>query len=94
MSRETWTLIKNSKRFYVSTFRRAGSALFVSVVINFTLGLAIYYTYITQPGHDFYATSGITPPVELTSMDTPNNTSVALLADDDESVNDIKVIPQ
>lgn len=94
MSRGTWSLIKQSKRFYVNTFRRAGSALFVSVIINLSLGVAIYYVYFSQPEHDFYATSGVTPPIMLTAMDVPNETSVALLANDPDDQDDTKVIPQ
>ena len=94
MSRETWSLIKQSKRFYISTFRGVGSALFVSVLINLSLGLTVYYVYSNRPEPAFYATSGITPPIMLTPMDSPNNTSVALLAADPDDENDIKVIPQ
>ena len=94
MSRETWGLLKKSKRFYVVTFRRTGSALLVSVIGNLVFGLAIYYVYFNEPGHDFYATSGVTAPIMLTAMDVPNTTSVALLANDPVNDNDIKVIPQ
>jgi intracellular multiplication protein IcmM len=94
MSRETWNLIKQSKRFHINTFRRVGSALFVSVIINMMLAFAVYYTYFNRPEHAFYATSGVTPPVMLTSMDSPNYTSVALLAADPEEETVIKVIPQ
>jgi len=94
MSRETWSLIKQSKRFYVNTYRRAGSALFVSVIINLFLGFAVYYSYFNRPEPDFYATSGITPPVQLAPRDAPNDTSVALLGSDPEDESDIKVIPQ
>ncbi len=94
MSRETWRLIKQSKRFYVHTFRRAGTTLFFSVIINLSLGFIIYYVYLGRPEHDFYATNGITAPVMLTAMDVPNNTSVALLAGDPVNDDDIKVIPQ
>ncbi len=94
MSRETWNLIKQSKRFYVNTFRKTGSVLLISVTMNLALGFAIYYSYFNRPEHDFYATSGITPPVMLTPMDAPNDTSVALLAADPIDDNDTKVIPQ
>jgi intracellular multiplication protein IcmM len=94
MSRETWSLIKQSKRFYVNTFRRAGSALLLSVIINLGLGVAIYYVYFAQPPNDFYATNGVTSPELLTSMDIPNNTSVPMLASDPDVDNTIKVIPQ
>lgn len=94
MSRETWNLIKQTKQFYVNTYRKIGSALILSVFINIALGLGIYHVYFSQPGHDFYATSGITPPVKLTYMDEPNNSSMPLLANDSEAENEIKVIPQ
>ena len=94
MSQETWNLIKQSKRFYVSTYRRMGTVLVISVVTNLALGCGIYYTYFNLPEPEFYATSGIAPPVLLTAMDIPNNTSVALLAPDPDVVNDVKKIPQ
>ena len=94
MSRETWRLVQQSKRFYVNTFRRTGSALIISVLGNLSLAMAMYYVYLNQPEHDFYATSGVTSPILLTPMDVPNNTSVALLASDPENENDIRVIPQ
>jgi intracellular multiplication protein IcmM len=94
MSRETWWLIKQSKRFYVKTYRRTGSAIFLSMVTNLLLILGICYVYLNRPAHDFYATSGETPPVMLTPMDIPNNTSEPLLANDPDINDDIKVIPQ
>ena len=94
MSRDTWLSIKQSKRFYVNTFRRVGSTLLLSVILNLALGVVIYFIYFGRPQNDFYATDGVTPPVLLTAMDIPNNTSVALLASDPETDNDVKVIPQ
>jgi len=94
MSRETWNTIKHSKRFYVDTYRRAGSFLVASMIINLLLGITIYYLYFNQPEHDFYATSGVTPPVQLTYMDEPNFTAVPLLANDPDEDNENKVIPQ
>jgi intracellular multiplication protein IcmM len=94
MSRETWRLIKQSKRFYVNTFRMSGNALFFSMIINLILGLAIYYLYFNQPEHDFYSTNGVTAPIMLTPLDAPNDTSVALLPDDPENDDDNKVIPE
>lgn len=94
MSRETWNLIKQSKRFYVRTYRKTSTALFISVIINLFLGLTIYYTYFSRPEHAFYATDGVTPPVQLTPMDSPNNTSVALLAPDPLNDDETKAIPE
>lgn len=94
MGRETWNLIKQSKQFYVVTYRRALVFLMGSMILNLTLGFAIYYCYMTKSEPDYYATSGIVPPVELVSMDSPNNTAVPLLASDQENTNETKVIPQ
>ena len=94
MSRGTWRLIEQSKRFHVRTYRKAGSALIVSVFINLMLGLGIYYLYFNQPEHDFYATNGVTSPEMLTPMDTRNDTSVPLLPNDPDIDNEIKVMPE
>ncbi|KTC66537.1 Dot/Icm secretion system protein ImcM [Legionella adelaidensis] len=94
MSRGAWNLTKQSKRFYVQTYRRAGTSLVVSLLINLLLGLGIYYTYFHLPEPDFYSTDGITPPVQLTPMDEPNRSSVPLLASDQESDYGNKVIPE
>jgi hypothetical protein len=72
----------------------AGSALFISIFTNFFLGLVIYYVYHSRPDPDFYATNGVTAPIELTPMDAPNDTSAPLLPDDPESDDDNKVIPE
>ena len=94
MSRETWNLIKNSKRFYVSGFRATGSVLILSMLINLSLGIAIYYTHFSQPDSDCYVTDGVNAPVQLTSMDEPNYTSVPLLANDPVTDDETRAIPQ
>ncbi|KTC85953.1 MULTISPECIES: type IVB secretion system protein IcmM/DotJ [Legionella] len=94
MSRETWNTIINSKSFYVRTYRMGGRTLIISLIINILLGLAIYYLYFHQPERDFYATSGITPPIQLKPMDEPNYSATPLLAPDPIENNTVKVIPQ
>ena len=94
MSRETWSAIKNSKRFYVNLYRRMGTLLAISVVLSFVLELAIYYVYLSWPDPDFYATSGETPPAQLAPMDSPNYTSDPLLGNDPVTANDLRVIPK
>lgn len=94
MSRLTWDLIKNAKGFYVRTYRAAGTALIISAALNVLLGAGIYYVYFNQTERDYYATSGITPPVELTALDSANNSSTPLLASESADNNDTKVIPQ
>ncbi len=94
MSRQAWNLIKQSKQFYVLTYRGVGATLVVSIVINLFLGLGIYYTYMGRGLHDYYATNGVTYPDRLIQMDYPNYSSVALLAPDPSTDVDNKVIPQ
>jgi intracellular multiplication protein IcmM len=94
MSRETWNLIKNSKRFYVSGFRATGSVLVLSMIMNLFLGLAVYYTYFNLPDNDCYVTDGVNAPVLLTPMDEPNYTSVPLLANDPQTDDENREIPQ
>jgi hypothetical protein len=94
MSRDSWKTIKDSKNFYVHTYRRAASFLVVSMGLNLLLGMSLYFMYFNKADPDFYATSGVTPPIELTPLDQPNYTAIALLASDPENEDDTKVIPQ
>jgi len=79
----------------VRNFRKATFALLISLALNIFFIVAIYFEYITLPVRDFYATNGITPPVKLTPISTPNYSSEAMLAPDPESAAyKNKVIPQ
>lgn len=94
MARENWDTIKRSKFFYVQTYRRTGSFLIISLAVNIVLILLVYYLYFNQPEPDFYATSGITPPILLKVLNEPNNTSVPLLPPDPVGENEERIIPQ
>lgn len=94
MGRETWNTIKRSKSFYVRTYRQAGMYLIASVFINVFLGLAIYYVHFHEPERDFYATSGVAPPIKLTPLTAPNYSGTALLPPDPINDDEMKVIPQ
>ncbi|KTD28718.1 phosphoesterase [Legionella israelensis] len=95
MSRYSWSIIKQSKFFYIQSFRRAGIFLFISLVLNTIFSLAIYFAYTNQPERDFYASNGITAPIKLKPMLTPNYSSEAMLAPDPVNTEDVrKVIPQ
>lgn len=94
MSRGAWAVIKQSKRFYVGTYRWAGSMLVFLVVVNLLLGLGVFYTYVTMPDRSYYSTYGETPPVELAGMDAPNYTSTPLLANETMIDSDIRAVPQ
>jgi intracellular multiplication protein IcmM len=94
MSLETWYQIKQSKRFYVSTYHWVLNMLILSVCINLLIGFFIYYVYFHQHTVDFYATNGETPPIGLTPLDTPNYGTVALLPNDPDNEDIVKVIPE
>lgn len=94
MSRETWRLIKESKLFYINTYRTGLIVLVLSSLLNLFLGIALYYFYFSRPAPDYYATSGVIPPILLTPLDSPNKTSVPLLASDDVSEQETRPIPE
>ncbi|KTD67790.1 MULTISPECIES: type IVB secretion system protein IcmM/DotJ [Legionella] len=94
MSRETWGLIKGSKNFYVNSYRRGLTTLIISLLLNCIFGVLIAYIYLTEPERDFYATSGIAPPIQLQPLLAPNYSSNALLPPDPPAENEDKVIPQ
>lgn len=94
MGRETWDTIKQSKAFYIRTYRKGGTFVIVSLLVNLLLSLAIYYVHFHQPNPDFYATSGITPPIQLTALNAPNDSSTPLLEPDPATEDETRVIPQ
>lgn len=93
MSRGNWNRIKQSKFFYVQIYRKVITVIVVSQAINVILCLGITYFYFNQPDRTFYATSGITPPIELTPMNKPNYSAEALLPPDPVNDEGEKVIP-
>ena len=94
MSRGTWYLIQQSKRFYVRAFRNVGSALIFSTTCNLLLIGTIYYVYFSQTENAFYATDGVTPPIMLTPMSEPNQSAYPLLANDQSMDDANRVIPE
>ncbi|MCA0404282.1 MAG: type IVB secretion system protein IcmM/DotJ [Proteobacteria bacterium] len=94
MSIENWNNIKGSKFFYVRTYRFGAQCLMISIILNLVMSLMIYYLYISRPDPDFYATSGMVPPVPLRALAEPNQSANALLPPDPVDVNNEKVIPQ
>ena len=82
MSREKWYTIQHMKGFYVRTYHWVQSALLLSCWMNVILLILISYAYFSRTQPNFYATSGETFPVQLTSMNHPNYGKVALLASD------------
>lgn len=93
MGRTTWRQIEQSKRFYVKTFRLSGTLLLFSIGLNMGLLLLINLVYFHQPEPDYYATSGVMPPVQLTGL-SEEMAKKSLLADDIPPNNAPKVIPE
>jgi len=94
MSRKVWNLIKQSKRFHVRFYRKIGTTLLISVILNIFLGVGICYFYLRLPEPDFYSTYGETPPVLLTAMDEPNYSSTPLLSSDSSQDSDVRTAVQ
>ena len=94
MTASSWNVIKRSNRFYINSYRKLGSLLFISMFINVMLIAGIYYYYVTRGEHDFYATNGETPPIQLTAMDAANKSQTALLPPDDSSETEMKELPE
>ena len=94
MSRETWSLIKNNKNFNVHVYRRGLWALIIALVLSGIISSLMFLTYITEPERDYYATSGIIPPILLKPMLGPNLSSEALLEPDPPTDDTPRLIPQ
>ena len=94
MGRSTWAQIKLSKHFNVNVYRRALSVLIFSLLLSVLIIILISYMYLHEPERDYYATSGITPPIKLQSRATPNMTSQPLLGADPPMDDEQRAIPQ
>ena len=94
MNRDTWNRIKNSKHFYVNSYRSASTALLISCLLNVVLICSIYFVYFNQGDRDYYATNGMKPPIEIIAMSEPNYSSTPLLVDSEKQAVTTKVIPK
>ena len=94
MSREEWTLTKQHKNFNVQIYRRGIKYLLLSVILSTGFVALIYYLYLHIPERDYYATNGVTPPVKLSALMTPNMSPNALLDPDPPTENVERAIPQ
>lgn len=94
MPRATWNTIKGSKTFYVRFYRKLGTWLIGSLIFNIVMAGVIVYAYLHHPERDYYATSGITAPIKLTGLSTPNYSDQALLPPDPVNDDETRLIPQ
>ena len=85
MGRIVWNTIKQSKNFYVRTYRLTGSLLALSFSTTLLLITGIIYTFINISPIDFYATNSEHHPITLQPMDQPNYSAQALLGDEIET---------
>lgn len=94
MGREVWYTLRHSREFYIRLYRRGIQCLLISMSINLLLIIGIYYVYFQEKEPDFYATSGITPPIPLRALQGPNFSSSYWLEPDPTNENEEKLIPQ
>lgn len=93
MSRRQLAARKRSKFFYVHAYRTALKLSIFSCLLSVMLIGLIWSVYKKQPERDYYATSGIASPVQLTAILKPNDSSTPLLQADPEEVSEVKIIP-
>lgn len=82
MSRQLWDRVKASKFFYIKTYRWTGSLLVISCALNVLFLIWVFIMQLTAGEPSFYATSGITSPIELTPLTLPNYSAEPLLPND------------
>lgn len=94
MSGVVWRERMRSKSFYVMSFRKLITLSLCSMLLSLILIADIVWVYYNQPMREFYASSGIAPPVKLSPLSEPNQSSVALLPPDPVLPVEDKPIPQ
>lgn len=87
-----WHKIKNSKYFYIYTYRRINLYILFSLGMNCLLAIATIYIYMNQPERDCYTTTGIIPPARLTAKATPNYSDKYLLPPEKEEKEEPKIL--
>jgi intracellular multiplication protein IcmM len=73
---------KEGKFFYRNSFRRTVFLLITSLILNALLVIGIYFQLINKVHPNYYATSGVKPPIQLTPLSHPNYKSKPLLPPD------------
>lgn len=94
MSGVIWRERMRAKSFYVISFRKLILFSLCSLAFSLILITDIVWVYFNQPKREYYATSGMAPPVQLLPLSAPNNSSIALLPPDPVLPIEEKSIPQ
>ena len=89
-----WSVIKQRKGFYVTSYRVSLFLLLCSLILSSVFIVLIFYIYLREPEPGYYATNGVTPLVQLRALPAPNNSSAALLAPDPPALAEEKEIPK
>ena len=79
MARKSIEFIIHGKNFYRDSFRKVSKFLLISLLISVCLLIGIYFSIISRGEEDYYATSGVRPPVLLHARYEPNMSSEPLL---------------
>lgn len=72
-------LVKTRKNFYRDNYRRACTALLISLALILVLSFLVAYLFIQRSLPDFYATSMNGRLTHLTPFSTPNYSSKPLI---------------
>lgn len=94
MSRENWNHIRQSKNFFVYLYRKTSRVLIFSLILNLLLSYLAVHLFLNRPQSTYFSTDGITPPVELTGMSTPNESSTPILGSEPKADTEVKEIPE
>lgn len=94
MGKAAWAIMKAKKSFNVHIYRRGLTVFILAMLINIVMVVFISHIYLHEPERDYYATSGIAPPVQLTPMFRPNMDSKPLLDPDPPTDNSARPVPQ
>lgn len=94
MGRAIWHAIRNAKGFYIHLYRKIARWVIVSLCINLFVILVTGYIYFNAKQPDAYATNGITAPIKLTPLNSPNYSDQYLLSPDLQTEDETRVIPE
>lgn len=83
---------KTSKTFLRNNFRKVILLIMVSLLLNGLFSFGIYNNMIHRKPPNYYATSGMTPPIKLNARSEPNYTATPLLAPDPFSDDDDTIV--
>ena len=82
MAKLKYLRLKNKRYFFVFSYRNIlNSLIFLGICNLIFLGVATFL-FFNRGQHIYFATSGLTNPVQLAPMNGPNYSSVPILEDD------------